>query len=291
MNILEVDQISLKTGKIKRLDRCSFDVKSNEIFGLMGQNGSGKSSLIRSILGLQTPQQGEIRFFCQRSEVGYVPQHYSFYEEYSVERNIRFFRNLCDNPYSITKILDEFELSEFKEMKAAHLSGGYKRLLNMAVSMVRPLRLLILDEPTANMDIFMRRKIMSVVERVAEGDMSVILTTHFVDETESYCDRIALMASGRIRAAGTVREIVSQYGGDYVIDATCEDGERLMGALKKAGYETHKERHSISTSIPHAMGNTGIVEALRIYSKFEVSRLNVQEPSLSRAMQVLVEHD
>ena len=290
MRLLQASNISMQYGKVKRLDGCSLEVESREIFGLLGQNGSGKSTLIRTMLGLQTPSSGQTQFFCARSEVGFVPQQYAFFPEYTVEENVRFFSRLSDGCWPMDKILGRFELEDFKKTRAGHLSGGYKRLLNMAVTMVRPLRLLILDEPTANMDLIMRRKIMNVVRKIAADDMSVILTTHYMDEAEQYCDRIALMAAGRICATGPVREILRQHGGEYAIEAAAEDSKSLARDLEKAGFKAQVSGRKIRVAIPHGLGNEGIVQALKVYAKHKITDLTVEEPSLARAMQALVEH-
>jgi ABC-2 type transport system ATP-binding protein len=135
MPILEVKNLNLKFGKVQRLKDCSFSVEKGEIFGLLGQNGSGKSSIIKSTLGLFKPSDGEITFHCSRDEIGYVPQHFAFFPEYTAEENLRFFCRLEKNPKAVDALLSEFGLVEVKRTRAGHLSGGYKRLLNMAISM------------------------------------------------------------------------------------------------------------------------------------------------------------
>jgi|GEM_PF-2608109 len=290
MRVLEVKGVSLKFGKVKKLDSCSFFTKENEIFGLLGQNGSGKSSLIKSLMGFNRPYEGEIDFSCQRDEVGYVPQHFAFYPEYTVEENLYFFRSLAKKKRPIAEIIRQFGLSDYRKVRAERLSGGYKRLLNIAITMVRPLRLLILDEPTASMDVVMRHMIMDIVEGIGRSGVSVLLTTHYMDEAARYCSRVALISSGKIRATGTVDELVSTLGGDYSVHAKIPDPRQLAASLKKAGFAPQVEGQAVHTHIPNELGNKGTIKALKVYSKFAITSLTVEEPSLSKVIEGLTKN-
>jgi ABC-2 type transport system ATP-binding protein len=287
MRVLEVEGVSLRFGSVSKLHSCSFHTEEKEIFGLLGQNGSGKSSLIKSLMGLNSPYEGRMDFSCKRDEVGYVPQHYAFYPEYSVEENINFFRSLAKRSRPAAEIMKQFELADFRHVRAERLSGGYKRLLNIAVTVVRPLRLLILDEPTANMDVVMRHRIMDIVRGIRDTGVSVLFTTHHMEEAARYCDRVALISEGKIRATGTVEELVSRYGGDYSVNAKIQEAGPLAASLKKAGFSPQVEGRSIRTKIPKELGNAGTIRALRIYSKFPISSLSVEEPSLSKVIEGL----
>ncbi len=291
MPLLEAKGISLQFGKIKKLDDCSFHIEENEIFGLLGQNGSGKSSLIKSVLGLYRPSSGEISFSCSREEVGYVPQRSSFFEDYTVEENLKFFASLQKCEKNVNKAIDEFELSEFRKVKASNLSGGYKRILNMAITLLRPLKLVVLDEPTANIDVLMRGRIIAHIGRMHEKGLSVLLTTHYMEEAEEYCDRVALIQNGKIWASGTVPELIGQYGGEYSIRGNSKKPHELSHALEKAGFEPGVRGHTILITIPKSRGGEGLADALKIYSKFEVSSLSIKEPSLSEAMGRPIPHD
>lgn len=290
MPILEVKNLNLKLGKVQRLKDCTFEVKGGEVFGLLGQNGSGKSSIIKSVLGLFSPSSGEISFSCSRDEVGYVPQHFAFFPEYTVEENLRFFCRLAKKPKPVGIILKEFGLDETKRVRASDLSGGYKRLLNMAISMPCQLKLLILDEPTANMDILIRRQIMELVERINETGTSIMFTTHFMDEAEQYCDRVALVSDGKIAATGEVQELVEKYGGAYAVEASSPQAQELSAALKRAGFKPSISGKKVRTEVPSGLGNAGIVRAMKTYSKFAISTLSVDEPSLAKAAERLYKH-
>ena len=290
MRILEVKGVSLRFGKVKKLDSCSFSIGQNEIFGLLGQNGSGKSSLIKSLLGLNRPYEGQMDFSCQKEEVGYVPQHIAFFPEYTVEENIGFFRHLVEKGRPAKEILEQFELSDFKKVRAERLSGGYKRLLNIAITMVRPLRLLMLDEPTANMDVVMRHRIMDIIKGIRKDGVSVLLTTHYMEEAAHYCDRVALISNGKIGAVGSVEELVSKYGGDYTVSANINDTKKLSSSLSKAGFSPKTEGRWVRTSIPKGLGNKGTIKALKVYSKFAITSLSVEEPSLSKVIEGLNKH-
>ena len=284
--ILKVQNLCLRFGKVQKLHDCSFCVNDGEIFGLLGQNGSGKSSIIKSVLGL-IGSSGEIGFSCEREEVAYVPQHFAFFPEYSVEENLKFFSRLADKRTPIDLLAEEFDLAQVRHVRAANLSGGYKRLLNMAIAMVRPARLVILDEPTANMDVMMRRRIMEVVERIRNTGASVVLTTHYMDEAERHCDRVAMVVEGKIAAVGTVDDIVGRYGGSYSVDASCDTPSELSALLKKSGFLPIALPGRVRVEVPSELGNQGIVRAMKIYSKFRISHMAVNEPSLAAAMERL----
>jgi ABC-2 type transport system ATP-binding protein len=290
MPILEVKNLNLKFGKVQRLKDCSFSVEKGEIFGLLGQNGSGKSSIIKSTLGLFKPSDGEITFHCSRDEIGYVPQHFAFFPEYTAEENLRFFCRLEKNPKAVDALLSEFGLVEVKRTRAGHLSGGYKRLLNMAISMPKKVKLLILDEPTANMDVLIRKQIMEFIQKINDSGTSIIITTHYMDEAEQYCDRVALVADGKISAVGEVPQLVEKYGGTYSVEATSAQATELAASLKKAGFKPSVAGERVRTEIPNALGNSGTIRAMKIFSKFQISSLKVDEPSLSKAVERLYKH-
>jgi len=290
--ILQAKGLTVKYHKNVRLDKCDLSIRENEVFGLLGQNGSGKSTLIRAILGLVTPNEGETLFFCQRRDVGLVPQQYAFFSEYTVEENIRLFCNLNQNLKSTNEVIEEFELKKFSKVRANELSGGYKRLLNIAITMTRPLKLLILDEPTANMDVVMRKKIMEIVKRTCKDRTSIIITTHYMDEAEEYCERIAIMENGRIIICGTIEDILEKNGKGYVVDILSQHTDKIRKELENTEFEVStKEKNKMRIIVPYKKGRKGVADVSKICSKHGVDELSVQEPSLAKAISTGRFHD
>jgi len=202
------------------VNNISFEVEEGELFGLLGPNGAGKTTTIRMICGLLEPTSGTIRIFGflqprDRMKVsrfiGYMPQHFSLYEDLTVYENILFYASLYRVPYSVRRrrieeLLDRFLLTEFRDKLAGQLSGGTKRRLALATALVHNPPLVILDEPTSGVDPHLRYLFWKFFEELRDEGTTLLITTHYMDEAE-FCERLAVMRLGRIIAMGTPREI------------------------------------------------------------------------------------
>lgn len=229
-------------GRHNAVDDISFDVAKGEIYGLLGKNGAGKSTTIKMLTTLIKPTSGTIEVlgmepFRQsiqiRKRIGVVQQSESF-DFATVENNLRIYGMLWEVPREVVsarieELLDLFELTEFRKVRAFELSGGQKKKLQVARELVHDMDILFLDEPTVGMDPIMRRRILdSIKDRVKNG-LTVLFTTHFLEEADYICDRIAIMSEGKIRVEGTSSELKEKYGGLRTLEIITRENESPDG--------------------------------------------------------------
>jgi ABC-2 type transport system ATP-binding protein len=203
-----------------------FDIAPGETFGLLGPNGAGKTTTISMIAGLLRPDAGEITVAGQRmtptaaeakGAVGLVPQELAIYPDLSARENLTFFGRL----YGLAKaplktrtdeVLEVIGLTDRADDRAGEFSGGMKRRLNIGIGLLHEPTLLILDEPTVGVDPQSRNAILESVEQLSGVGLAVLYTTHYMEEAERLCDRIAIVDQGRVVAEGTRRELVASLG-------------------------------------------------------------------------------
>jgi ABC-2 type transport system ATP-binding protein len=207
------------------VDRISFIVDEGEIFGLLGTNGSGKTTTFNMLSGLMSPSSGAITIFGKNikelhksgPDIGFVTQENSFYETLTVRENLEFFASQYgiggkDATARARKLLSQMKLSDKSEVLSSKLSGGMKRRLNIACSLVNDPGIVFLDEPTVGLDPLVRREIWAVIEDLHKMKKTIIITSHYMEEIERLCDRVAIMYAGRIVASGTPSELKKRYG-------------------------------------------------------------------------------
>lgn len=218
--VVVVHDLVRKFGNFTAVDHVSFEVYRGEIFGLLGPNGAGKTTTFRMLCGLLPATSGVLRVAgvdlrraraSARQRIGYVAQRFSLYGQLTVRENLEFFASAYNlrgdrKEQRIGWAMEEFGLGRFAGLPSGHLPGGYQRRLAMAAALVHEPETLFLDEPTSGADPLARREFWRRIVALAEQGVTVIVTTHFMEEAE-YCDRVAIMDSGRILAQGTPAEI------------------------------------------------------------------------------------
>jgi len=214
-------------GQRLAVDSVSFDIEPGEMFGLLGPNGAGKTTTISCIAGLLRDFQGEMRFrgepfrpatnIDDRAQIGFVPQELAIYDKLSAEENLRLFAKLMGVPASeiptrVSELLDLAGLVDRRHDRVQTYSGGMKRRLNLAAGLLHRPSLVLLDEPTAGVDPQSRNHLFESIQKLKMDGVSVLYTTHYMEEAERLCDRIAIMNEGRIIAIGTPRELAAGCG-------------------------------------------------------------------------------
>lgn len=229
MNAIEIDRIGKEFKGVKALDGVSLTVKKGEIFGLLGENGAGKTTLIRILCGLTRPTAGAARVFgfdCVRErdkinpKIGISTQETAVAPNLTVRENLDFFARIygmTDEAY-MERIVKTFRLDEAGDRKAKTLSGGWLRRLSLATALIPRPELLFLDEPTLGLDVLARRELWEIV-RSLKGEMTVLLTSHYLNEIESLCDRSCILDRGRLVASGTAEEIERSTGAESFEEA------------------------------------------------------------------------
>jgi ABC-2 type transport system ATP-binding protein len=243
--VIEVREVSRRFGDFYAVNGISFDVHRGEIFGLLGPNGAGKSTTFRMLCGLLPASAGRLRVAgvdlrhaaaAARSRIGYMSQKFSLYGNLSVRQNLEFFASTYGlrggrRDARLRWALEEFELSGFADATSADLPLGFKQRLAMACALMHEPQILFLDEPTSGVDPLARREFWRRINALARERVTVLVTTHFMEEVE-YCDRLAIIAAGRILALGEPAEIKAHARSAQSPEPTME--EAFIGLIEGA---------------------------------------------------------
>ncbi len=224
--MIQVEGLRKLYGNLVAVEDASFEVRAGEIFGLLGPNGAGKTTTIGCISGLLRPDSGSVRVngydvgaggFEARRSLGIVPQEIALYEELTAAENLEYWGGLYglrgdDLKKRIRAVLELAGLAERAAEPVKGFSGGMKRRLNLACGLVHGPKVLLLDEPTVGVDPQSRVRLLDLIREQARGGACVLYTTHYMEEAETLCDRIAVMDHGRIIAQGTLAELRAMLG-------------------------------------------------------------------------------
>jgi ABC-2 type transport system ATP-binding protein len=220
---IDVEGLTKRFGKKTVVDHFSMKVPKGAIYGFLGPNGSGKTTTIRMICGLLTPDEGrgivlghDIKTQSEliKRQVGYMTQKFSLYEDLSIEENLDFVARMyevTDRKRRVAEALDRLGLTSRKAQLAGTLSGGWKQRLALAACLLHEPKLLLLDEPTAGVDPGARREFWDHIHELAHAGITVLVSTHYMDEAER-CHALAYIAYGKLLAHGTIREVIDQAG-------------------------------------------------------------------------------
>ncbi len=220
---LEVKGLTKKYGDFYAVNNMSFHVEPGEIFGLLGPNGAGKTTIISNIVTLETPTEGDVLVFGHnvqeeprkaKSLTGIVPQEIVNHGFFNLEEVLIFhsgYYGLSNNRDRIDFLIDRLGLKEHRHKKVKQLSGGMKRRLLIAKALVHSPKLLLLDEPTAGVDIELRESLWKFVQELRSDGVSVLLTTHYLEEAEELCDRVGIIHHGELRKIGPTNSLVKEF--------------------------------------------------------------------------------
>jgi len=280
-------------GKVT-LFNFSLDVEDGEVLGLLGPNGAGKSTFIRILTGLEKADAGEIKLFGKRTskegrkKIGVAPQENSIYPLLTCMENLLYFGSL----YGVTgkkarekadSLLKELGLSDKKNVPAGYLSGGMKRRVNLACALMHEPRIIILDEPTTGLDPATRRNMWKMVTRlVRETKATLILTTHYMEEAEALCERIAFINAGQIVAEGNPKELKKMAGKEIAkIKSIPGVYANLEPQLRKiAGIDVTVTEHGVVIESDNVSQKiSAITKAFGKY-KEEIIEFSVSQPSI-----------
>ena len=218
-------------GDLVAVESLELDVHRGEVFGLLGPNGSGKTTTIRMLCGLLPPTSGEISVVGVdavrdpegvRRRIGYMSQRFGLYDDMSVRENFRFYAGLYGLRGAVrnareAELFDQLGLGPRIKQLAGTLSGGWKQKLSLACATAHHPDLVFLDEPTAGVDPAARRRFWELIRELAQGGMTILVTTHYMDEAIR-CDRLAFLSRGQLIALGTPDEVTAQFGQRSVED-------------------------------------------------------------------------
>ena len=249
--MLLFDHVSKSFGDLRAVDDLSFELEAGEVFGLLGPNGAGKTTAINMAVGLLEPDEGVVRFAGEtfdrdpreaenRQALGLAPQSIALYEQISGADNLRFFGRLhglkgSDLEERVAACLDFADLTDVRKKAVSKYSGGMKRRLNLAVAIIHDPDLVLLDEPTVGVDPQSRNAIFDRVEQLRDDGKQIVYTTHYMEEAQRLCDRVAIMDRGRLMALDTVRALIEAHGGPGKLAVQTGDKESIHDTTDPLG--------------------------------------------------------
>ena len=301
---VEIRGLVKRYGEELALDHLSLNISSGEIFGLLGPNGAGKTTLINSMLGLTKIQAGEIRLFDKdlnvhhseiKKDVGVVPQDLAIYEDLTAYENVDLFAGLyglkgSDKKEKVEEALAFVGLLERKKQFPKKFSGGMKRRLNIAMAIVHQPKLVIMDEPTVGIDPQSRNQILESVEILNQRGITIIYTSHYMEEVESIASRIGIMDKGRIIAMGSNRELKElidfEERGSFILE---EPQEALVEALENIPGVNNISRGTDRLIVAWKKGEAPMGEIVKIITEqgYTLRGVTVKEPNLEQVFLTL----
>ena len=288
---LRIEALVKSFEQLKAVDGITLEVHSGECLGLLGPNGAGKSTLIRSIVGRVIADSGKVLVFGAaadsvgaRSALGWVPQELALYPRLTCEENLEAFGQyhglrraaLTD---AVAWCLEWAGLADRREDRVASFSGGMKRRLNMAAGLIHCPKVILMDEPTVGVDPQSRNRIFEMIEKLQEQGISMIYTTHYMEEAERLCDRIAIIDHGRIIALGTKEELVQNaFASRSEVIARFGDSDgRVLTWVKERGgvFDSGTARFTVE----HATEIAGLLDAAA-KAGHELVDVSLRKPNL-----------
>jgi len=263
MNAIEVEHLTRRFGPFVAVNDLSFSVAAGEIFGFLGSNGAGKSTTIRLLCGLLRPTSGTARVGGidvgrdpegVKRRIGYMSQRFSLYEKLTVDQNIDFFGGI----YGLSRdrlaarrafVLDMAGLRGREATLTGALSGGWRQRLALGCAILHEPSIVFLDEPTGGVDPVSRRQFWRLIDQLANEGVTVLVTTHYLDEAE-HCHRIAMIQAGRLAALGTVSELKKIFAGRRILEIRVRNPVQAMRALDAMA---EVEKTSIFGTAVHAV--------------------------------------
>jgi ABC-2 type transport system ATP-binding protein len=218
-------------GDVVAVDGLDLEIRSGECFGLLGPNGAGKTTTVEILEGLRTPTAGEVEVLGERwrgdgtalrARLGVQLQETKFPDKLTAAEVIRLFRSFYPRGLTVEACLARVDLAEKSRAQVRHLSGGQKQRLSLACALVGDPEALFLDEPTTGLDPASRREIWAIVEELKARGRTILLTTHYLEEAERLCDRVAIVDHGKKLAEGTPRALVASLGAEHVVEIELE---------------------------------------------------------------------
>jgi ABC-2 type transport system ATP-binding protein len=296
---LEIQDIHKWFGSHHVLDGFSLRVAQGDVVGLLGPNGCGKSTVLKIVCKLLSLDAGEVLLmgkplselsYRARGLVGLCSQDAALYPDLLPAENLHFFARLYglsdqDRQHRVAELVEIFELEKFANTPVGQLSGGWQQRLHLAVSLVHRPKLLVLDEPTAAVDLEARMDLWRLIEGLRDSGTTILLTSHHLAEAERLCSRVALMRSGKVLAEGSVPELLARIPGQAVAKVQSEDKEAVIQRALDLGWQFRQQADQIRLLLPRAVSLREIVDAL---DGTQVSAVSVHPVTLEDAYLELV---
>lgn len=284
--VVKVNNLVKRYDKLVALDHLNLEIQEGEIFGLLGPNGSGKSTTINCILSLLKYDKGSIEIFGKqmrpeaydiKRDIGIIMQDVAVFNELTVYDNIYYFCSLyVKDPKEIRRLTEEaiefVSLEDFKKFYPKKLSGGLLRRLNIACGVAHKPKLIILDEPTVAVDPQSRNKILEGIKKLNEGGATIIYTTHYMEEVEQLCDRIAIIDKGKVIASGTKEELKNMISlGETITLETYNLTEDHIEGIKNIANIASVDYNGQTVVVKSKKGKNNLVHVLNYFENQKIS--------------------
>lgn len=244
--IIEVFQLTKRYGNVVAIDNVSFDVYRGEVFSLVGPNGAGKTTTVEILECLKKPTSGSAKVLGYnvlneeaeiKKRIGIMPQNFNAFERLSVKENVELIAKISGSKTDVKEYLELLGLWDIKDKRFGHLSGGMKRRVGICMALVTNPDILFLDEPTTGLDPQARKEVWTVIKNLKKSGKTIFLTTHYMDEVESLCDRASIIVQGKIIYTASISELISRYGsGIRVIADSNPNNEKILQEFTKDIY-------------------------------------------------------
>ncbi len=287
MSAIEVSSLKKSYGDLQAVNSISFKVEGGEIFSLLGPNGAGKTTTIEILEGLRERDGGDVRVLGMdpwkdgdslHKKIGVIPQGFTFLPYITPKEAIDYYAALFDVKADADEILEKVILKDSASTHFEKLSGGQKQKVGLALALVNRPQLVFLDEPTTGLDPQARRAVWDVIRNLKRGGISVMLTTHYLEEAEELADRVAIMNKGEIITTGTPAQIIAEHGSGEKIRV--RGGDRLADCIKNGtGLDAKSEDGVITVTLKKKEDVLSVLEAIG-RSGEEWSDLTVRNDSL-----------
>lgn len=302
---IEINKLTKIFGKHVVLNEIDLKIPADKIFGIIGESGSGKTTLLKAIVGFLQPENGNIEFEGKdikknmrnvKERFGFATQDNCFYPKLTVKENLEFFGSLYSLTPSIThkntdKLLKFVELDDARETLAENLSSGMQRRLDIACSLIHDPQVLIMDEPTQDLDPILRKEIVKLIQKINDEGTTVILTSHLLYEAEILCDEIAILHEGKILEVGTPSQLKNMYSKNEEIHLESYPGkyESIVRYIKSEPIEKIEKRgHKIIIYTKNAAPILQKLLRALERSRENIINLDVRRPSLNEVFEALV---
>jgi len=321
--IIKLNNVTKQFGGKLVLNKVNLEIRSGEIFGIIGLSGSGKTTLLNAMIGFMNPEGGDILFklehlleykddtisyrsvFDNESDVrktfGFAAQTPSFYEKLNCLENLDYFGNLYNLSKDVRKTNSEILLQlmgiyDAREVPAGNLSGGMQKRLDIACALIHDPKVLILDEPTADLDPLLRKQMWYLINQINEKGTTIVLSSHFLDELELLCDRVGILYEGQIIKAGTPDEIKNYYSKEEEIRLETSPGRynKIINALKKDTKQLMIKKMAIQDNkliIYTLQAERSLHQVLHLLEEMEEILIDVvvEKPTLQEVLERLIE--
>ncbi len=294
MTPLVIKNLTKKYGRLVAVEGVSFEIQRGEVFGLLGPNGAGKTTIISNIVTLQSFSEGSIEVFgidvqknprLAKARIGFVPQELIHHGFFTVEEILKYHATYFGIPVDkdhVKYLLDKLHLYHHRKKLVNQLSGGMKRRLLIIKALLHRPKLLLLDEPTAGVDVELRASLWKFIQELKKENLSILLTTHYLEEAELLCDRVGILDHGRLRKVDTTEKMLQEYSSKKVSLKLCSPLEKISHPLL-----TTQSDHFLNFQVPNEMPLSQLFQEASI-SMSCIQDINIKMGTLEDVMQTIL---